>query len=196
MDAHSIVERIDKDARASATAVLQDAKQRAVAIQDASEQKIKDEQAAMLTMATHDVAVLEDRMRRMALLEDRKLNLSAKRAVLDEAFRQVLDKMFAMPEADARSFGLTMLLSCAAGNETIVPDITATWCDQMFVKEANRALQKAGKQASIVLSTEKQNVGGGFVLMRNGMEINCSYKAAIDTQRLTLEAEVAALLFS
>lgn len=196
MDAQSIVDRIDRDARAYSTALLQEAKQKAAAIQDASERKIAKEREATLAQTERDITALEDRMQRMALLEARKQDLSAKRAVLDEAFQKTLEKMLNMSQADARAFGLSMLLSCAMGNETVIPDRSSAWCDAAFVSAANSALVKAGKPGQITLSSQKRDVGGGFVLARDGMEINCSFKAAIDTQRLELEAEVATLLFS
>ena len=38
-------------------------------------------------------------------------------------------------------------------------------------------------------------LGGGFLLARDGMEVNCSFPAALEAQRPELEAEVASMLF-
>jgi V/A-type H+-transporting ATPase subunit E len=195
MDTQPIVDRIDKDARAAADAILADAEHNAAAARDESDQKIKKAFEDVRTQAKQEAAALKDRMRRMALLDSKKQDLAAKRALLGEAFVQAFQRMTAMPESAARAFGLSILLHSATGDEVICPDSTSAWCDDAFVSEANRALQAAHKPGNLTLSDERHEIGGGFLLRRGGMEINCSYQAAIEAARLELEAEVAALLF-
>ena len=195
MDAQPIVDRIQKEAHAAKTAILESAKSKMAATRYESDQKIEKAFEDIRIQADHETAALRDRMRRMALLDSKKQDLAAKRALLDEAFQQAFQKMTAMPESDARAFGLSMLLQSAAGGEVVIPDRMSAWCDDAFVGEANRALQAAHKPGNLTLSDERREIGGGFLLRRGGMEINCSYQAVIDARRLELEAEVAALLF-
>ncbi len=195
MNAQPILARIEQDARDAAAGLLRDAQSRAEALRNASEQRIETGREAAMEQARKDALALDDRMQRMAKLDARKALLAAKRTVLDEAFARALAKMRAMPDKDARAFGLAQVLEAAQGDETLVPDTGAKWCDQAFVDEANAALKNAGKNGQIALSKETRALGGGFLLLRGGMEINCSYQAALDAQRLNMEAEIAALLF-
>lgn len=196
MDAQPIVDRIDRDARATAAAILADARHKVAATRDESDRKIDKALEETRRRADREVAALKDRMRRMELLECKKQDLAAKRVLLDEAFQQALQKMTAMPALKARAFGLSMLLQSATGGEVIIPDRMSAWCDDTFVTEANRALQAAQKPGHLTLSDERREIGGGFLLQRGGMEINCSYQAVIEARRLELEAEAAALLFT
>lgn len=195
MNAESILSRIDQDAREAAARILRDAQAKAEESRKASEAHIEQAREAAMEQARKDAIALDDRMQRMAKLDARKALLAAKREVLDEAFSQALDTMAAMPDDQARAFGLSMLLSSAVGDETVYADAASAWCDQGFVTAANAALVQSGRQGALRLSGEKRNLGGGFVLARGGLEVNCSYKAALDAGRMDLEAEVAALLF-
>lgn len=195
MNADGILKRIEQDAREGAATMLREAQLKAEELRAVSDKKIEDAKTAALETARRDAISLDDRMQRMAQLDARKDLLGAKREVLDEAFARALDKMAAMPDDKARAFGLDMLLSSASGSEVLVPDAASAWCDQAFVDAANAALKQSGRPGAIKLSSQKRNLGGGFVLEQGGMEINCSYKAALDARRMDIEAEIATVLF-
>lgn len=195
MNADGILQRIEQDAREAAAAMLREAQLKAEEIRAASDARIERGREAAMEQARGDALALDDRMGRMAKLDARKDLLAAKRGVLDDAFSMALDKMAAMPEDKARAFGLSMLLSSAAGEEVVIPDAASSWCDAAFVASANAALVKAGKPGKLTLSPLKRNLGGGFVLERGGMEVNCSFAAALDARRMDIESEVAAKLF-
>lgn len=195
MNAQGILTRIEQDAREAAASMLREAQAKAGELRASSDSKIAKDREATIEQARLDAIATDDRMQRMAKLDARKELLAAKRDVLDEAFVRALDKMAAMPDEQARAFGLGMLLDAATGDETLIPDTMSAWCDQRFVDMANEALAKAGKASGIKLSNEKRQLGGGFVLARGGLEVNCSYKAAVDARRMDIEAEVATLLF-
>lgn len=196
MNADAILKRIEQDARQAAEETLNEAKARAEAIKASYEKKLHAADEAALEQARRDSLALDDRMQRMAELDARKALLADKRAVLDEAFAAALRKMQAMPANKAKAFGLKVLLEAAGGNETVVADKDSAWCDEAFVAEANKALAAAGRAGKLTLSAEKQALGGGFLLLSGGMEVNCSFPAALQAQRAELEAEVASMLFS
>lgn len=195
MNAQSILTRIEQDAKGAASDLLKDAQARAEAIRKASEQRIEKARTAALEQARKDAVEMDSRMARMASLEERKALLAAKREVLDEAFEQAYAKMVKMDDAQARAFGLSLITGAARGEETVLADSASPWCDEAFIKAANEALVKAGKPGRLTLSGETRSLGGGFVLLSGGMEVRCTYRAAIEAQRMGMEAEIAALLF-
>ncbi|MDR0928969.1 MAG: V-type ATP synthase subunit E [Oscillospiraceae bacterium] len=195
MNADAILTRIEKDAKDAAERILREAKEKAAAVEAASEARIAQEKEAALAQARQDALALNDRMERMATLEARKALLAEKRALLDEVFQAALQKLLALPIAQARAFGMQMLLTAAKGDEAIIADENAPWCDASFVNDANQALLRQGKPGNLTLAPEKRALGGGFVLRRGGMEANCSLRAALEGDRLALEPQIAALLF-
>ena len=195
MNAQPILNRIEQDARQTAAAMLRDAQARADAVHRAAEEKIEAERERTLEQARRDALDMDDRMQRMARLDGRKALLAAKRQVLDEAFAGALDKLRAMPAPQARAFGLRLLLEAAHGDEQVVADEQSAWCDEAFIQEATDLLSKAGRPARLTLAAQSRALGGGFALLRGGMEINCSFPAVVASQRAEMEAEIAALLF-
>ncbi len=196
MNADAILKRIEQEARQAADAALSEARARADALQASCQTKLAQEDEAAMERARKDALALDDRMQRMAELDARKALLREKRIVLDEAFALALKKMQAMPAAQAKRYAMAVLLDAARGDETLIADADSAWCDAAFVREANVALAAAGREGKLRLSGEKRALGGGFLLVRGGMEVNCSFEAAIAARRLELEAEVASLLFS
>lgn len=196
MNAQTIVEKILQDARSQARTLLREAQEGAERSKEALERKIADQREAVRRQAEQDAKAQEDRMLRMAELDQRKALLTAKRAVMDRAFDLALDKMLAMPSREAREYNLNLLCAFAQGGEQLAVGAPAPdWLDKSFLEEANRALEKAGRPGNLTLASDQPAIKGGFVLRREGLELNCSYEALLKTRRLALEGEVAGILF-
>lgn len=56
-------------------------------------------------------------------------------------------------------------------------------------------LQKQGKPGQLTLGEEKRNGETGMILAKNGMEISCTFASLLDSRRLDMEADIAAILF-
>ena len=196
MNVQSILDRIGQDAKAAAEATLAQARERAEQMKAQALRAREKAREEALDQARAQAAEAARRMRVMAGLDARKEDLADKRALLDEVFALALSQMNEMPGAQARAHGLQMLLSFSAGGETVIPSVLSPWCDAAFIEEANAALRKAGRPGGLSLSQERRDLpSGGFVLHKGGMEMNCTYRAMLETARSGLEAEVAARLF-
>ncbi|MDR3051682.1 MAG: V-type ATP synthase subunit E [Oscillospiraceae bacterium] len=196
MNIDAILERIAKDARQHAAQTLSAAREKADQLGEQAQADIDRARAAALREAEDEAAALRDRMLRMAALDERKDALAAKRALLDEAFAGALVRLRAMPPEQATAFHLALLQETAQGDESlIVSQEDAPRFDAAFFDRANAALQDAGKRGHLHLSEKHRPTGGGFILERGGMEINCTYESVLRTRRPALEADVAAVLF-
>ena len=196
MNAQTIVEKILQDARSQAHTLLQEAQEGAERSKEALERKIADQREAIRGQAEQDARIQEERMLRMAELDQRKALLTAKRAVMDKAFDLALEKMMNMPVAQARAYNLKLLCALAQGGDQLVVGSPApAWFDDSVLQEVNRAFEQAGHPGKLTLSPEQPAIKGGFVLRREGMELNCSYDSLLKTRRLALEGEVAGILF-
>ena len=118
------------------------------------------------------------------------------RHLIDRAFEDALSKMRAMDEERARAYVKRLLLESAQGGEEIVVSpADGKLYSQAFLAEVNAELEKRGASGALTLSGEKRPMAGGFVLKRQGVEINCSYEAILRESRASLEAQVASMLF-
>ena len=175
MKVDAITEKILEDARQSAAQTLREANERSQETQRRSQAEIEKRREQAMDEARKECAGLRDRMLRMAELDERKNLLAMKRQMIDRAFEDALSKMRAMDEERARAY--VKLYS------------------QAFLAEVNAELEKRGASGALTLSGEKRPMAGGFVLKRQGVEINCSYEAILRESRASLEAQVASMLF-
>ena len=192
MNAQTIVERILSDARDDAAAALRDAQTRGQAMEAESDERIEEDRVKILARATAEGEEERANMLRMAQLEERKLDLAMKRQVLDEAFDAVVNQLAQLPDDMARDYLETLLLEAADGECQIVtrPEDSRLY-DEAFLNRVNGKLT----HAHVTLSPHTRPLPGGFVLVRDGVEINCAYDAVVREMRSRLEAGAAAALF-
>ncbi len=196
MNVDAIKQKILEDARQAAARTLEEAGERARQIRLNSEEKMLELRMQQLKQAEQDGSDAHERMIRMAELEERKKDLATKREVIDQAFENALERMRGMDITMAQIFLKRLLLEAADGTEQILVDErdAALYTDS-FLHEVNAALVKKGLSGELRLSSERRPLGGGFVLLRQGVEINCTYSAVIKQMKPDLEADVAAILF-
>lgn len=196
MKADAIAAKIIEDARAAAAKTLSDAGERAAALRKAAEEETDKKREESTAQTGRDCVQLRDRMLRMAELDQKKVLLFAKREVIDQAFEEALKKMQAMPPARKREYLRALLLEAAEGGEQVVcaPEDAGLF-DAAFLERVSLDLQKSGRKP-VSLSEKRRETGGGFLLARGGMEINCTFRAMLDEARPSLESSVADILFN
>lgn len=196
MNADAITAKIMVEARGVAAQLLREANERAEQIRHGAEAELAKQREQTMDQARRECADLRDRMLRMAELEERKQRLSAKRSVINQAFDRAAERMRAMPDEQRCAYMHKLLVSNAEGDELIVvSDSDAKLFDSGFLTSVNKAMAESGKASNLLLSTEHRETGGGFILKRGGMEVNCTFPAMLEEKRVSLEAEVAGLLF-
>ena len=196
MNATAILEKIQEDARQNAVTILHEANDRADKLRRESDKRIANAKAQAENQAKADGEVEEQRLIRMAELDERKRVLAAKRQLIVRAFDKALERMKAMPGDKARAFLLGMVAQLAAGDERLIPGAdNCAWLDDQFLKDANAEMQKRGRKAELTLDDHKREGVSGLILAKADTEINCSYEAILNSQRLELEADVAQALF-
>ena len=190
MNANAIQEKILSDARTGASDIMRDANEKAARLRDAAEKRMAAAHSRLMMQASEDAEAARLRMERMEELEERKRLLSDKRALIDEAFAQALDKLEAMPPQQARAAAVS------DGDETVIlGSKNPGWFDDKFLADLNTLLQKQGKPGQLTLGEEKRNGETGMILAKNGMEISCTFASLLDSRRLDMEADIAAILF-
>lgn len=196
MNANAIQEKILSDSRTSASDIMRDANEKAARLRDAAEKRMAAAHSRLMMQASEDAEAARLRMERMEELEERKRLLSDKRALIDEAFAQALDKLEAMPSQQARAFLMTEAAAVADGDETVIlGSKNPGWFDDKFLADLNTLLQKQGKPGQLTLGNETRDGETGLILEKNGMEISCTFASLLDSWRLDMEADIAAILF-
>lgn len=195
MKADAITAKILQDARAGAAQTLSEARQRAEKMRKDADAQLEQKRRELEEQTQQECKVLRDRMLRMAELDQRKALLAAKRDVIDEAFEVALGAMRVMGEDQQRAYNRRVLLEVAqGGEELIIAKNDEKLFDEAFIDSINQALATAGK-APVTRSKQRRETGGGFILKKAGLEVNCTYFAMLSQFKSALEAEVAQMLF-
>ncbi len=193
MQAQPLFQKIEDDARQAAAQILANAREKAQAVSNAADQDIAALRQRNAQRIEQDAEELRLRMQRMDELEGRKALLAHKRTVLDEAFASALQQLQALQPADMRAFFLDKLVATAQGGEAVLSGAQGGM-DKGMVDEANQLLAKQGKPAGLVLSPDTVP-GMGFALLRDGIQVVCTFDRLVSDARMGLETEIAAILF-
>ncbi|MGI6653155.1 MAG: V-type ATP synthase subunit E [Christensenellales bacterium] len=193
MQAQPLFQKIEDDARQAAAQILANAREKAQAVSNAADQDIAALRQRNAQRIEQDAEELRLRMQRMDELEGRKALLAHKRTVLDEAFASALQQLQALQPTDMRAFFLDKLVATAQGGEAVLSGAQGGM-DKGMVDEANQLLAKQGKPAGLVLSPDTVP-GMGFALLRDGIQVVCTFDRLVSDARMGLETEIAAILF-
>jgi V/A-type H+-transporting ATPase subunit E len=193
MQAQPLFQKIEDDARQAAAQILANAREKAQSVSNAADQDIAALRQRNAQRIEQDAEELRLRMQRMDELEGRKALLAHKRTVLDEAFASALQQLQALQPTDMRAFFLDKLVATAQGGEAVLSGAQGGM-DQGMVDEANQLLAKQGKPAGLVLSPDTVP-GMGFALLRDGIQVVCTFDRLVSDARMGLETEIAAILF-
>ena len=68
--------------------------------------------------------------------------------------------------------------------------------DSSFIEEVNRELNSKGIHGKIVLADETGTFKGGFILEKDGVQINNTFEAIVESLRDELEFQVSKELFN
>lgn len=118
--------------------------------------------------------------------------LAAKQQLIDEAFARAAQALAALPHADYIDLLASLAAENGSGDEELLLSKTDRDAVGAAVVEAANA-KKPG--AAFRLSEETRDTGGGLVLRRGRVELNCSFTEKLRQLRQEESSAVAQLLF-
>lgn len=174
--------QIEKEAEREAEALLQRAKENA----QKSARKARGE--AELRCA----GILQSAQRKARQAQALSL-LSAKHEGIERVFEKALSRAVQHPGyAEALERGILAAAQPGQTGELVLAADKAQ-LPEGFFRRVGRALEEKG--ASIALAEETLASGGGFVLVYDAEEQNCTLPALLETLRETLTQQVAKVLY-
>lgn len=118
--------------------------------------------------------------------------LAAKQQLIDEAFARTAQALTALPQAEYVDLLASLAAENGSGDEELLLSKTDRDTVGAAVVEAANA-KKPG--AAFRLSEETRDTGGGLVLRRGRVELNCSFTEKLRQLRQEESSAVAQLLF-
>lgn len=187
-----IVARMESDTRAECDALAASAAENAAAIlrdcQAQADAAARDSRQRAAAQAAEHLEHLNG----SSQLACRQRVLAAKQQLIDEVFARTAQALTALPQAEYIDLLATLAAENGSGDEELL--LSAADRDAVgaaVVEAANR--KRAG--AAFRLSEETRDTGGGLVLRRDRVELNCSFAEKLRQLRQEESSAVAKLLF-
>ena len=184
---NKLAERIVTDAQEEARTVLEQAQEVVLGIQKESKKAISTRRAELSSQRISAVKSLIGGYQTRASLDAKKGALRKKRAVIDAAFTRAYDAMLSLGFEQRKSICASMLASQTEGGEMVLPAERD--------REALAALVLTMPEKKLTLANGCAAIDGGFILLGDGYEKDCSFRSLLATVRDAEETAVYQLLF-
>lgn len=190
--------KIVEDANIKAEAILKDARNSAASI---IESKVKDagqQEVKMLEKAKIEAGTVKQRVISNARLMVRNEKLTAMQSVVDRVFQESLEVLSKINEEQYLQLVKSYLMSMdISGNEEIIlPSKYKDIVTEEHLQKINVELKASGKIGDMKLSLEDRNINSGFIVLKNGIEINNTFESLVNSLRDELESEIVKELFN
>lgn len=178
--------------------IIKEAKQAEKDILDKKIAEAKIIEKNNIEKSQRESVIRRERILSNAELKVRNEKLQSKQKVIEEVLEKALEKLNQLPKEGYISYIKERILNLPIdGDEKIIINSKdKLLITEAFVNEINSELTQKGKLGKLSLSDEIRDFKAGFILEKNGIEINNSFEALISSMKDELEYEVARLLFN
>ena len=185
---NNLTSKILNDAEEKKKYILADAEAQKDKIISKKTNRAEADKEEIITKANIEAEVKKARIISNAKLSVRNDMLRAKQDVISKVFNEAIEKLQNLSNGDYKYYVISTLDSLELeGTEVIIinekdKDIFSN----EFLEALNKELESKGKKGSITLNMEGK-FNGGFILDRNGIQINNTFEALINSLRGELE---------
>ena len=190
--------KIIEDANIKAEAILKEAKDNQVLTMGNKVKEAEVLRHQMLEKAKIEANTLKQRITSNAQLTARNEKLVAMQTTVDKVFASALEKLSLMNQEEYLELIKRYLLSMPidGDEEIILPAKYVSVISDWYLLEINTELKALGKIGEITLSSDPRNIKGGFIVLKNGIEVNNTFENLVNSLRDELESEIVNQLFN
>jgi len=157
-----------------------------------------DEKNLILLKAEEEAKTKKERIISSTTLKVRNEKLEIKQKLISEVFDKALEELCSMNSSKLKNFIKHTILDLdIEGDETIILNEDGkSKIDDKFVEDLNFIFLARNKKGELKIREENGNFKGGFIIEKNGVEINNTFEALMDSMKDELEYEVSKALFN
>lgn len=191
---NNLTSKILKDAEERKESILSSAEEEKNKILSKKIAKAKELESEIIQKAEAEAKSKKDRILSSATLRVRNNKLSAKQDIIQEVFEKSIDSLSSISGDDFLRFVKHSILSLGKiGEQNLILNKDGLdIVDLTFIYDLNQSL---GENGNVKLSPNPGKFRGGFILEKDGIEINNTYEALVSSLKNELEFEVASVLF-
>jgi len=192
---NNLTSKIIEDAENKKEVILSEVKKEKNKILSKKQEEATAAEKIIIERAEREAVSRKERIISSAKLEARNKKLKAKQEIISEIFETSIEALCNISENDFKEFVRSSILNSHIDGEqkVILNDAGKKIIDEILLSEINKEL---GSKASVTLNEETRKFKGGFILEKNGIEINNTFEALVNSLRDDLSQEVIRVLFS
>lgn len=192
---NNLTSKIISDAEEKKASILNEANSQRDKIISKKQAEAEKEKKVILERASRDAATKKERIISGAELTARNEKLAAKQKVISQVFEKSVEALCNISDAELKDFIVNAVVNSeASGNQNLIlNERSAKVITSDVVAEINSKLN--GKM-KVALSSVKGDFKGGFILEKDGIEINNTFEALVSSIKDDLGLEVAQILFN
>lgn len=192
---NNLTSKILRDSEERKESILASAEEEKDKILSKKVAKAKELETEIIKKAEVEAKSRKERMISSASLKVRNDKLAVKQEIIKDVFDKSIDVLSSISGDDFLRFVKNTILSLGnIGEQNLILNKDGMeLVDLTFIYDLNQSL---GDKGNIKLSSNIGNFKGGFILERDGIEINNTYEALVSSLKDELEFEVANVLFN
>ncbi|MBU3110362.1 V-type ATP synthase subunit E [Clostridium lacusfryxellense] len=189
--------KIIEDAKIKAEVILKEAKNNENILIENKTKEAEGLKSQMMEKTKVEAIMVSKRIISNSQLKARNEKLVAMQNMIDKVFEIALEKLTSMSDNEYLELLKNYLLSMPiAGNEEIIlPGKYKGIVSNEYLYEINLSLKTNGKLGELKLSSDERDIKSGFVVFKNGIEINNTFESLVNSLRDELEPEIVNVLF-
>ena len=220
----NIKNRILEDAKISSEEILRTAREDELRLIESREKEARVLERQQLDRAKRESSANTERMISSAQLKVRNDKLAAKQKVIEDIFERAINALNTMDRESFEDYLVSKIAPMdISGEETLILSkefisdldkekkdketstnnlvkiiknkVTNTSGVEGLIKRINNELKSKGKNGNISVSKVPGDFQGGFILEKDGVHINNTFEALVNSMRDEMEYEVAKILF-
>ncbi|SHE51765.1 V-type ATP synthase subunit E [Clostridium fallax] len=194
----NLTSRILEEAKVQSNEILESANAEKNKIIEKKVNEAKQLEFEILEKAKRESETRKERIISNAELQVRNKKLEGKQTIISKVFDEAVEGLCKLSKEEFLNFlKKTILNSDIVGDENLILNSNGkNIVSKEFISELNKDLEIKGKKGSIKLSNEIGQFKGGFILEKNGIEINNTFEALVSSMKDDLEYDVANVLFN
>ncbi|GAE03068.1 V-type ATPase, E subunit [Clostridium botulinum B str. Osaka05] len=195
---NNLTGKILEEAKVKKEEFIKEAKEDGKKILDKKTAEAKIIEKNTIEKAERESVIRRERILSNAELKVRNEKLQSKQKVIEKVLEKSLEKLSSLSKEEYLSYIKERILTLPIdGDEKIIINLKdKLLITEDFINEVNSELVKKGKLGNLSLSDEARDFKAGFILEKNGIEINNSFEALISSMKDELEYKVARVLFN
>jgi V/A-type H+-transporting ATPase subunit E len=194
----NLTSKIIKDAEVKKIEILNEASIKADEIVKKKIEEANKKASSILEKAEIESKTIKERIISKTDLEVRNKKLLAKQQVIEKVFEEAKKRLKSMDSNEFDKFVKSSIMSLNIdGDEEIIINVSdREKLPDKFLVELNKLLIANGKLGKLKFNVKTHEIDGGFIISKNGIEINNSFEELVNSLKYELEYEVGKILFT